>query len=97
MELLTAFNIATGFAAAVLGYFVGVLLRRIDKLETANEKLLAAITELRVDLPKSYTSKEDFRTMGDSLFSALRSLSNDMKDGFLRIENKLENKVDKKP
>jgi hypothetical protein len=83
-DLSIAFQIAMSIAAFLFGWFVRVLFQRIDRLEVADEKLTAAINEMRVDLPQHYVAKSDFRQMGDNIFEALR-----------RIEDKLDKKVDK--
>lgn len=95
MELSTAFNIAMCLTAAVLGYLIKLVLGRLDKLEAADEKLASTLTSLSIELPKNYTSKEDFKGMGDSLFGAIRNLGTDMRAGFQRIDDKLDGKADR--
>ena len=95
MELSTAFNIALFTTSAVLGYLIRVVLGRLDKLEEADQKLAKSLTDLSIELPKNYTSKEDFKGMGDSLFGAIRNLGVDMRAGFQRIDDKLDGKADR--
>jgi hypothetical protein len=90
MEALTIACISVG-ANAVLGIVAALLKRALD----ANEKRLEAcennagslqlaISLVRETLPTHYVRRDDFKDLGDNIFSALR-----------RIEDKLDNKVDK--
>lgn len=79
-----ALNIAMLIVAALGGWVAKMLFDRLDKLEKADEKLGAQITDLRAILPERYAPKDDVERLGDRLFEALR-----------RIEDKIDRKVDK--
>ena len=83
-DFSTAFQLAVAIAAFLGGWFVRVLFQRIDRLEVADEKLTAAVNQLRIDLPERYVAKADFKEMGDNIVEALR-----------RIEDKLDKTADK--
>lgn len=97
---MDAFTIAciSGGANVILGIVSALLKRALDANEKrldAHEKrfevcenstgsLQLAISLVRETLPTHYVRRDDFKDLGDNIFSALR-----------RIEDKLDNKVDK--
>lgn len=84
MTLQMALNIAMMIVAALGGWVMHMLFGRLDKLEEADKEQMAAIANLREELPKRYAPKDDVERMGDRLFEALR-----------RIEDKIDRKADK--
>lgn len=58
--------------------------RRLEACESNATSLHLAISLIRETLPTHYVRRDDFKDLGDNIFSALR-----------RIEDKLDNKVDK--
>ena len=70
--------------ASVIGWLVKGLFERIKGLEIADTELAKEISELRVELPTHYTSKNDFKEFIDNVFNMLR-----------RIEDKIDRKADK--
>lgn len=84
MDLRLAFEILLGICIGLMGWFLRSLFDRIKSIENKLDVETSAIHQLRVDLPTNYVTKGDFRGMGDAIFGALR-----------RIEDKLDNKVDK--
>lgn len=95
MELTTAFNIAMVLVAGSLGWLMRVLFDRLKKLEATDEKLTDAVNALSVELPKSYTSKADFKEMGDNIFRTLRDIQRETREGLQRIDDKLDGKADR--
>lgn len=69
-------------AAGSLG--VKLLLRRLDKLEEKHQKQVESLRALQVELLREYAPRAEVTRIGDKLFEAL-----------LRIEDKLDRKVDK--
>jgi hypothetical protein len=58
--------------------------KRLEACENQCGSLQLAISLVRETLPTHYVRRDDFKDLGDNIFSALR-----------RIEDKLDNKVDK--
>ena len=84
MTLQMALNIAMLIVATLGGWVAKMLFDRLDKLEKADEKQMAAITDLRAIIPERYAPKDEVERIGDRLFEALR-----------RIEDKIDRKADK--
>jgi len=77
MEFQQLLNIVLGTAMTVVGWFA-------RELWTAVKELQADLSKLREDLPKTYISREDYRSDLTEIKTMLR-----------RIEDKLEKKEDK--
>lgn len=77
MEFQQLLNIVLGTAMTVVGWFA-------RELWTAVKELQADLSKLREDLPKTYISREDYRSDLTEIKLMLR-----------RIEDKLEKKEDK--
>lgn len=82
--LRLALEVALGVAAAAIGWFLRVVIDRLQRIESAMIQDVAALNELRVVLAKDYITKDDHKSALDNIFNALR-----------RIEDKLDKKVDK--
>jgi hypothetical protein len=77
MEFQQLLNIVLGTAMGVVGWFA-------RELWAAVKELKADLSKLREDLPKTYISREDYRSDLTEIKTMLR-----------RIEDKLEKKEDK--
>jgi hypothetical protein len=77
MEYQQLLNIILGVAMSVLGWFARELWSVVKELKTD-------LSKLREDLPKTYISREDYRSDLTEIKIMLR-----------RIEDKLEKKEDK--
>lgn len=77
MEFQQLLNIVLGTAMAVVGWFA-------RELWAAVKELKSDLSKLREDLPKTYISREDYRSDLTEIKIMLR-----------RIEDKLEKKEDK--
>ena len=77
MEFQQLLNIILGTAMGVVGWFA-------RELWAAVKELKADLSKLREDLPKTYISREDYRSDLTEIKTMLR-----------RIEDKLEKKEDK--
>lgn len=77
MEFQQLLNIVLGIAMGVVGWFA-------RELWAAVKELKADLSKLREDLPKTYISREDYRSDLTEIKTMLR-----------RIEDKLEKKEDK--
>lgn len=77
-------NIVLGIIAALLKRALDANEKRLEACETNFGSLQLAISLVRETLPTHYVRRDDFKDLGDNIFSALR-----------RIEDKLDNKVDK--
>jgi hypothetical protein len=77
MEFQQLLNIVLGTAMAVVGWFA-------RELWAAVKELKSDLSKLREDLPKTYISREDYRSDLTEIKTMLR-----------RIEDKLEKKEDK--
>lgn len=84
MDLRLALEIALALAAGAIGYFINVILTRLDRIETRVDEDAKATTELRVRIAEAYVTKEDHKDALDNIFSALR-----------RIEDIVQGKADK--
>lgn len=84
MDMRTAFDLAMGGVSFLGAWFVKVIFDRMERLEQALRDEAKELANLRVAMATDYTSKDDFKTMADAIFGALR-----------RIEEKLDRKVDK--
>jgi len=77
MEFQQLLNIVLGTAMGVVGWFA-------RELWAAVKELKSDLSKLREDLPKTYISREDYRSDLTEIKTMLR-----------RIEDKLEKKEDK--
>ena len=77
MEYQQLLNIILGVAMSVIGWFA-------RELWAAVKELKSDLSKLREDLPKTYISREDYRSDLTEIKTMLR-----------RIEDKLEKKEDK--
>ena len=77
MEFQQLLNIVLGTAMGVVGWFA-------RELWAAVKELKADLSKLREDLPKTYISREDYRSDLTEIKTMIR-----------RIEDKLEKKEDK--
>lgn len=84
MDLTLAFNIAITLVSFLGGWLLKSLFERIRSLEIADINMAKEFSDIRVLLPSAYVRRDDFKELGDNIFSALR-----------RIEDKLDTKVDK--
>lgn len=90
---MDAFTVAclSGASSVILAVVSALLKRALDanekRLEACErnaEQLQLALSLVRETLPTHYVRRDDFKDLGDNIFSALR-----------RIEDKLDQKVDK--
>lgn len=77
-------NVVLGVVAALLKRALDANEKRLEACENSTGSLQLAISLVRETLPTHYVRRDDFKDLGDNIFSALR-----------RIEDKLDNKVDK--
>jgi hypothetical protein len=84
MDMRTALDLAMGMVSFLGAWFVKVIFERLERLDQALREEARALADLRVALATDYTSKDDFKALGEAIFGALR-----------RIEEKLDRKVDK--
>lgn len=77
-------NVILGIVAALLKRALDANEKRLEACENQCGSLQLAISLVRETLPTHYVRRDDFKDLGDNIFSALR-----------RIEDKLDNKVDK--
>ena len=84
LSLRLAFDIAVTLIAFLGGWLLKTIRDDISELKQADKEVADAVNELRVALPEKYVRKEDFRT-------ALEDISRILQ----RIEQKLDDKVDK--
>ncbi len=84
MDMNLSFQIAMGLVSFFGGWFLKVLFQRIEQLEQTDAELAKVISDMRVDLPTHYVSKNDFHQALDNIHAALR-----------RIEDKIDSKADK--
>ena len=78
-------NWALGLSGIVLSGFIKVILGRLTEVSTKLEKLRDDHYEVKSNMPINYVGKMDFQYVLDNLFSQLS-----------RIEDKIDNKLDKK-
>lgn len=93
VELSTALQIALSMVAFIGGWFMNVLFDRIKGLEKADTDMAKAFNDLRVELPTNYVPRSDHKEALDNIFSAIRGIKDEMKDGLQRIEDRLEREV----
>lgn len=77
-------NVALCVVSALLKRALDAYEKRLGACETNTAQLQLALSLVRETLPTHYVRRDDFKDLGDNIFSALR-----------RIEDKLDNKVDK--
>lgn len=77
-------NIVLAIIAALLKRALDANEKRLDACENQCSSLQVAISLVRETLPTHYVRRDDFKALGDNIFSTLR-----------RIEDKLDKKVDK--
>jgi len=77
-------NVILGIVSALLKRALDANEKRLEANENNTASLQLAISLVRETLPTHYVRRDDFKDLGDNIFSALR-----------RIEDKLDNKVDK--
>ena len=77
-------NVILGVVAALLKRALDANERRLDACENNMASLQLAISLVRETLPTHYVRRDDFKDLGDHIFSALR-----------RIEDKLDLKQDR--
>ena len=77
-------NVVLGIVSALLKRTLDANEKRLEACENNMSSLQLAISLVRETLPTHYVRRDDFKDLGDNIFSALR-----------RIEDKLDNKVDK--
>ena len=75
---------ALALIALLLGWLLRGLFSRMEKMESADDKLADEVTKLRVDLPTLYVTKAEHKDQLDNIFAALR-----------RIEDLMQRKADK--
>lgn len=90
MDALTVACVSGG-ANLVLGVVAYLIKRALDANDTRTKALEEKCTEhqkelhlIREMMPTAYVRRDDFKALGDAIFGSLR-----------RIEDKLDNKVDK--
>lgn len=84
MDFAVVLNIALLVISAMGGWLFRILFDRMKGMEDADQKLADQVAALREALPTNYVRRDDFKQLGDNIFSALR-----------RIEDKIDLKVDK--
>jgi hypothetical protein len=77
-------NLVLAVIAALLKRALDANEKRLDACEANASSLQLAISLVRETLPTHYVRRDDFKDLGDNIFSTLR-----------RIEDKLDKKVDK--
>lgn len=77
-------NVVLGIVSALLKRALDANEKRVEACEQAASQVQIALSLIRETLPTHYVRRDDFKDLGDNIFSALR-----------RIEDKLDNKVDK--
>lgn len=78
------FNIVVGVAGVLGGWWLKAIWDAIKELKVADDKLTMQVSDLRVLVAGQYASKESFNQLSNAIFKKLD-----------RIEDKLDNKVDK--
>lgn len=84
MELQAAFNLMVLLASALGGWLLKSIYDAIKDLRDENGRLHTRVNDLSSHTSNTYVRKDDFR---DAII--------DLKATLLRIEQKLDNKVDK--
>lgn len=78
------FNIAVGVSGALGGWWMKAMWEAVKDLKTADDKLSAQVSDIKVMVAGDYVRHEMFDRLSDAIFAKLD-----------RIENKLDSKVDK--
>lgn len=78
------YNIVLGVAGALGGWWMKAMWDALKDLKTADDKLSSTISDLKVLVAGQYVSRESFDKLSSAIFAKLD-----------RIEDKLDNKVDK--
>jgi hypothetical protein len=79
-----AFNIAIAIAGALGGWWMKAMWEAVKDLKVADERLATQVSDLKVLVAGDYVRREMFDRLSDAIFAKLD-----------RIENKLDQKVDK--
>lgn len=77
-------NVVLAVITALLKRALDANEKRLEACEYSASQMQLALSLVRETLPTHYVRRDDFKDLGDNIFSALR-----------RIEDKLDNKVDK--
>jgi hypothetical protein len=78
------FNIVIGVTGALGGWWMKAMWDAVKELKTADEKLAAQVSDLKVLVAGDYVRREMFDRLSDAIFAKLD-----------RIESKLDGKADK--
>lgn len=78
------YNIAIAIAGALGGWWMKAMWDALRELKNADENMARQVTDLRVMVAGQYVSQESFSRLSNAIFTKLD-----------RIEDKLDNKVDK--
>lgn len=84
MDAQTIINIAIGLVGALGGWVLNNLKSSIDELRKQDSLLADKVQHIEVLVAGTYVKRDDMEKLGDALFAKLD-----------KIENKLDNKVDK--
>lgn len=91
----TLFNISVSIIGVLLGYVINGIFRAIRDIKDNQSAERADITAIQIALPTFYVNKEETKQMGDRIFTAIRDLKAEQETTLARIENKLDQKMDK--
>jgi hypothetical protein len=80
----SVFNIAVGIAGALGGWWMKAMWDALKDLKSADDKLAAQVSDLKVLVAGDYVRREMFDRLSDAIFAKLD-----------RIESKLDGKADK--
>lgn len=78
------FNIAIGIAGALGGWWMKAMWEAVKDLKSADQELATQVSDLKVLVAGQYVSRESFDKLSNAIFAKLD-----------RIEDKLDQKVDK--
>lgn len=78
-------NYILAFSGIILSGFIRIIIGRLKEMSDKLEKLKDDHNDLKATMPINYVGKMDFQYVLDNIFSQLK-----------RIEDKIENKLDKK-
>lgn len=84
MDTQTLINTAFALVGALGGWVLNNLKSSIDELRKQNSLLADKVQQFEVLVAGTYVKRDDMEKLGDALFAKLD-----------KIENKLDNKVDK--
>lgn len=84
MDYQVLFDIVLGLASFMGGYILYGIHDSIKSLQNDDAKLVEKIQAIEVLVAGQYVTRNDLQKMGNDIFNVLR-----------RIEDKLDNKVDK--